>query len=150
MIVGNALASQGPHLPVGRQFLERVVAKAELAVQVRGSLNDPRDIEQILLDADLITGAPREQRFYTAMDTYIHGAEALDGTFINEFSRAYAEKSLALCREVFLEEVWELPGSLETRTVDNFIRKLRQALENDPSKPQHILSVRGAGYRFVA
>lgn len=54
-----------------------------------------------------------------------------------------------ISRGEFLEEVWELPGSLETRTVDNFIRKLRQALEEDPSHPKHILSVRGAGYRFV-
>ncbi len=54
-----------------------------------------------------------------------------------------------ISRADFLEEVWELPGSLETRTVDNFIRKLRQALEDDPSNPHHILSVRGAGYRFV-
>ncbi len=52
-------------------------------------------------------------------------------------------------RETFLEEVWGLPGSLETRTVDNFIRKLRRALEEHPSRPRHITSVRGAGYRFV-
>ncbi|MEL7060464.1 MAG: response regulator transcription factor [Acidobacteriota bacterium] len=52
-------------------------------------------------------------------------------------------------RETFLEEVWEMPGSLETRTVDNFVRKLRQALEVSPSNPRHILSIRGAGYRFV-
>ncbi|HEX9668843.1 MAG TPA: response regulator transcription factor [Thermoanaerobaculia bacterium] len=54
-----------------------------------------------------------------------------------------------ISRETFLEEVWDLPGSLETRTVDNFIRKLRQAFELQPSKPRHITSVRGAGYRFV-
>ena len=40
-------------------------------------------------------------------------------------------------------------GALETRTVDNFVRKLRQAFEPDPAKPRHIVSVRGAGYRFV-
>ncbi len=54
-----------------------------------------------------------------------------------------------ITRETFLEEVWEMPGSLETRTVDNFIRKLRQALEEQPSNPRHIMSIRGAGYRFV-
>jgi len=54
-----------------------------------------------------------------------------------------------LSREVFLEEVWGMPGSLETRTVDNFISKLRQTLEESPSNPRHILSIRGAGYRFV-
>ncbi len=51
-------------------------------------------------------------------------------------------------RETFLEEVWGLPGSVETRTIDNFVRKLRQLFENDPSNPCHIVSVRGAGYRF--
>ncbi len=54
-----------------------------------------------------------------------------------------------ISRETFLEEVWGMPGSLETRTVDNFIRKLRQALEEHPSRPRHIISIRGAGYRFV-
>ncbi len=54
-----------------------------------------------------------------------------------------------ISREVFLEEVWGMPGSLETRTVDNFISKLRQTLEDQPGNPRHILSIRGAGYRFV-
>lgn len=54
-----------------------------------------------------------------------------------------------ISREVFLEEVWGMPGSLETRTVDNFISKLRQTLEDRPGNPRHILSIRGAGYRFV-
>lgn len=54
-----------------------------------------------------------------------------------------------ISRESFLEEVWGMPGSLETRTVDNFISKLRQTLEDHPSNPRHILSIRGAGYRFV-
>lgn len=54
-----------------------------------------------------------------------------------------------ISREVFLEEVWGMPGSLETRAVDNFIRKLRQAFEDDPTQPRHIVSVRGVGYRFV-
>ena len=52
-------------------------------------------------------------------------------------------------RETFLTEVWGLPAGLETRTIDNFIRKLRQALEEDPANPAYIVSVRGAGYRFV-
>jgi 3-deoxy-alpha-D-manno-octulosonate 8-oxidase len=70
-----------------------------------GINSDYTPFDQIILDPDLVKGAPREQRFYTAMDTYIHGAESLDGTFINEFSRAYADKSMDLCREVFLGEL---------------------------------------------
>jgi two-component system OmpR family response regulator len=53
-------------------------------------------------------------------------------------------------RGELLENVWELPDSITTRTVDNFIVNLRKYFEIDPSHPRHFLSVRGAGYRFVA
>jgi len=74
-------------------------------VRKLGINSDYTPFDQILLDPDLLEGAPADQRFYTAMDSYIHGAEALRGTFINEYSRAYAEKSMDLCREVFLGEL---------------------------------------------
>jgi two-component system OmpR family response regulator len=53
-------------------------------------------------------------------------------------------------RNELLEEVWGMNHSPNTRTVDNFIVNLRKAFETDPTNPQHFLSVRGAGYRFVA
>jgi len=59
---------------------------------------------QILLDPELIVDVPKEQWFYTGMDCYIHDVESLNGTFINEFSKAYGEKSIDLCRQVFLED----------------------------------------------
>jgi 3-deoxy-alpha-D-manno-octulosonate 8-oxidase len=60
--------------------------------------------DQIILDPELLAGVPTDQWFYTGMDCYIHDVESLQGTFINEFSKAYGEKSLDLCRQVFLEE----------------------------------------------
>ena len=60
--------------------------------------------DQILLDPELLAGVPKEQWFYTGMDCYIHDVESLNGTFLNEFSRAYGEKSIELCRQVFLED----------------------------------------------
>ena len=59
---------------------------------------------QILLDPELIADVPKEQWFYTGMDCYIHDVESLNGTFINEFSKAYGEKSIDLCRQVFIED----------------------------------------------
>ena len=59
---------------------------------------------QIVLDPELLAGVPKDQWFYTGMDCYIHDVESLQGTFINEFSKAYGEKSLELCRQVFLED----------------------------------------------
>ena len=53
-------------------------------------------------------------------------------------------------REDLLEQVWGYqPDNLPTtRTVDNHIVKLRQKLEHNPTSPEYILSVRGAGYKF--
>ena len=57
---------------------------------------------QMVLDPELIADVPKAQWFYTGMDCYIHDVESLQGTFLNEFSKAYGEKSLDLCRQVFL------------------------------------------------
>jgi DNA-binding response OmpR family regulator len=53
-------------------------------------------------------------------------------------------------RGELLENVWGMSHSPTTRTVDNFIVNLRKYFEHDPSRPQHFLSIRGTGYRFVA
>ena len=55
-----------------------------------------------------------------------------------------------IMRSQLLDNVWELSGSPTTRTVDNFIVRLRRYFEVDPAHPRHFLSVRGAGYRFVS
>ncbi len=67
-----------------------------------GINSDYTTFDQIVLDPDLLAGAPSDQRFYTGMDCYIHCVESLCGTYLNAFSRAYGEKAMDLCREVFL------------------------------------------------
>jgi two-component system, OmpR family, alkaline phosphatase synthesis response regulator PhoP len=53
-------------------------------------------------------------------------------------------------RKSMLEEVWGLHEDTDTRAIDNFIVRLRRYIERDPTKPKHLLTVRGVGYRFVA
>ncbi len=53
-------------------------------------------------------------------------------------------------RKSILEEVWGLHEDTDTRAIDNFIVRLRRYIEENPSKPRHLLTVRGLGYRFVA
>lgn len=60
--------------------------------------------DQMILDPELIAGVPKDQWFFTGMDCYIHDVESLHGTYLNEFSKAYGEKSIDLCRQVFLED----------------------------------------------
>ena len=53
-------------------------------------------------------------------------------------------------RKSILEEVWGLKEDTDTRAIDNFVVRLRRYIEDDPAKPQHLLTVRGIGYRFLA
>ncbi|HEX7447510.1 MAG TPA: response regulator transcription factor [Pirellulales bacterium] len=54
-----------------------------------------------------------------------------------------------LNRAELLERVWRQPFIETTRTIDNFVMRLRKYFEQDPANPRHFLSVRGVGYRFV-
>lgn len=56
----------------------------------------------------------------------------------------------AVSRQKLLEDVWGLREDTDTRAIDNFIVRLRRYIEEDPSNPVHLLTVRGVGYRFVA
>jgi two-component system OmpR family response regulator len=57
-------------------------------------------------------------------------------------------KGLVFSREQLLDKVWgyDYPG--DTRTVDVHIRWLRQKIESDPAKPEHLVTVRGTGYKI--
>ncbi len=55
-----------------------------------------------------------------------------------------------ISRKKMLDEVWSLQEDTDTRPIDNFIVRLRRYIEDDPTKPRHLLTVRGVGYRFVA
>jgi len=53
-----------------------------------------------------------------------------------------------IARRELLEKVWERPGSLHTRAVDQFIRRLRKIIESNSSEPVYLVTIRDAGYRF--
>jgi DNA-binding response OmpR family regulator len=60
------------------------------------------------------------------------------------------KKGEVLTRDDFLDGVWgEDNLSVSDRTVDSHVANIRKKLEDDPSHPQHIISVRGVGYKFV-
>ena len=53
-------------------------------------------------------------------------------------------------RKDILEQVWGVHEDTDTRAIDNFIVRLRRYIEEEPSNPRHLQTVRGVGYRFVA
>jgi len=60
------------------------------------------------------------------------------------------KKGQALTRDDFLDRIWgEDNVSVSFRTVDSHIANIRRKIEDDPSRPKHILSIRSVGYKFV-
>ena len=53
-------------------------------------------------------------------------------------------------RKSILENVWNVREDTDTRAIDHFIVRLRKYIEDEPSRPRHVLTARGVGYRFVA
>ena len=73
-------------------------------VRKLGMNSDYTPFDQVVLDPELTQGIEKNQWFFTGMDCYIHNVESLTGTYINAFSKSYGEKSMDLCRIVFLEK----------------------------------------------
>ena len=70
----------------------------------------------------------------------------LEGRMLATF---FANEGDTLTRAELLKSAWGMAADTETRTLDNFIVRLRRYFEDNPVHPQHFLTVRGRGYRFI-
>ena len=61
----------------------------------------------------------------------------------------FEHKNQIISRHRLLDEVWGYDNYPTSRTVDNYIVKLRKKIEEDPLKPRHIMTVHGIGYKFI-
>jgi DNA-binding response OmpR family regulator len=100
----------------------------------------------------------------TANDTYTFAGRTLDFSAMEIHARGQTHRltqmecellrylvsrpGQVISRRTLLEEVWGLHESTDTRAIDNFVVRLRKYLEERPSSPQFLLTVRGVGYRF--
>jgi len=90
-----------------------------------------------------------------AVDLNTHRAETATGRLdlteleMKMLTQFFSREGKIISRGELLESVWGMSPGTETRTLDNFIVRLRKYFEADPGKPRHFLTVRGRGYRFV-
>lgn len=79
------------------------------------------------------------------------GGEVFQLTLMeSEFLRYLIRNSgRPVSRKAILHDVWNLHEDTDTRAIDNFVARLRRYVEREPSKPRHLLTVRGLGYQFV-
>jgi DNA-binding response OmpR family regulator len=78
-----------------------------------------------------------------------HGTLQLTELEMKVLQLFFSKAGKVLSRGELLREVWGMSPETETRTLDNFIVRLRKYFETDPAKPQFFRTVRGRGYRFV-
>lgn len=60
--------------------------------------------DQLLLDPDLLATVPRDQYFYTGIDTFMHCVESLQGSYRNAIIDAFSVRAVQLCEEIFLSD----------------------------------------------
>jgi two-component system alkaline phosphatase synthesis response regulator PhoP len=149
-------------------YLPKPFDLAILLARIRGLLRR-RDWGRTLLNdppAEVRVAEPKDGDALREFDVYVFDDKQVDfGTLelrANDkiFRLTLMEAELlrhlirnsghVVSRKNILEEVWGLHEDTDTRAIDNFIVRLRRYIEKDPVHPQHLLTVRGVGYRFVA
>jgi two-component system, OmpR family, alkaline phosphatase synthesis response regulator PhoP len=78
-----------------------------------------------------------------------HGPLQLTALEANLLEALTSQPNRVISRGELLEKVWGYRSDVETRTVDNFILRLRKYFEEEPEQPRHFISLRGKGYMYV-
>src|SRR5712691_8713323 len=86
-------------------------------------------------------------RFQLSANGQTHDLTTMEVQLLRYFMESEGK---VLSRLQILDDVWGRDSNVTTRTIDNFVLRLRKFIEPNPSAPRHILSVRGTGYRFLA
>jgi two-component system response regulator RegX3 len=121
-----------------RELVSRVRAQLRRA----GMGSDDGEIE-LLSGGTVVMDVPRHE---------VRVAGALVTLPPKEFELLEAfllRKGRLLTRDFLIEEVWGADYYGDTRTLDVHVKRLRQKIEADPHRPEHLVTVRGLGYRFV-
>ncbi|MEX0725394.1 MAG: response regulator transcription factor [Planctomycetaceae bacterium] len=77
----------------------------------------------------------------------IHGLTTMEMQLFRYFIE---NEGRVLSRAELLENVWKETAEITTRSVDNFVLRLRKIIEENPAEPRYLVSVRGTGYRFIS
>jgi two-component system OmpR family response regulator len=121
-----------------RNLLERRAARRDAANN--GKTGEPKLYQFGKVTVDL-------GKFQLTVDGKTHDLTTMEFQLLRYFIR---HEGTVLSRLQIMEDVWGETIDISNRTIDNFVMRLRRLVEDDPSTPRHIVSVRGTGYRFIA
>lgn len=134
------------------QYMTKPFALPELLSRIRNLLRRTRQIEQVFQSSQRNDFAFGDVHVNFRTFEVTRGAETQSLTTMElQLLRYFIEhEGAVLSRTKILKDVWDQGADVTSRTIDNFVLRLRKYIEADQSNPVHLLSVRGTGYRFVA
>lgn len=149
-------ARGGPHDRVrgldsgADDYVPKPFALDELLARMRSVLRRRRWDEHVEPSGDAVLAFGRARINFETHEATV-GDEPIKLTSLElDLLRYFARNAgRVIGRDELLEHVWKLRNYPNTRTVDNFIVRLRRYFEPNPEKPVHFVSHRGSGYKFV-
>tara|TARA_B100000929_G_scaffold13034_1_gene10763 strand:+ start:144 stop:857 length:714 start_codon:yes stop_codon:yes gene_type:complete len=130
-------------------YLTKPFHLPELLLRVKGILRRSEWYKEPVHDQDIFRFAKMWINFGTGKAKGVGGEFYLTTKEALVMKLLVGKKGDVVSREELLEKVWGYDPQTETRTVDNFISRLRKYFEKRPQEPVHILTVREKGYQFV-
>ena len=131
-------------------YLTKPFHLPELLLRVKGILRRSEWYKEPVHDQDIFRFAKMWINFGTGKAKGVESEFYLTTKEALVMKLLVAKKGDVESREELLEKVWGYDPKTETRTVDNFISRLRKYFEKRPQEPVHILTVREKGYQFVS
>lgn len=115
-------------------------------------------VKAILRRSESLAAAPAERMTLGTLEmdfaayTAVRKGEplALTPKEIEIIKYLWHHRNKTVTREELLTQVWGYDESISSRTVDNFILKVRQKIEEDPANPKYIITIHGIGYKLIA
>lgn len=129
------------------QYMTKPFALPELLSRVRNLLSRRTGRRRKQVEDPVTIG---NATFDPTTFEIVHGEETHQLTTMEAALLKYfvSHPRAVLSRSDISRDVWGQSSDVSTRSIDNFVMRLRRYIEEDPTSPQHLLSVRGTGYRF--
>lgn len=118
-----------------RNLLER--RQRSQAGEVRAPVGDVETFGSVQVDFD---------RFEVHKGGDVHSLTTREMELLRYFLQ---HDNVVLSRSRLQTDVWRDSAELTSRSIDNFVMRLRKMIEDDPANPRHLVSIRGTGYRFI-
>ena len=123
-----------------KELLARIRRMTERATLYQSSYGQPSNRKLSVGDLHLDC-----EQLSLKKGNLVHQVTKLEADFLSELMK---NPGRVISREHLLEKVWGLRSTTETRTIDNFVVRLRKMIEKDPKAPRILISVRGKGYKL--